>query len=328
MYNLGEQFKLDYTKSKPNKDSILQGKKYRITVLTERLVRLEYDENGVFEDRPTELVWNRNLPKPEFQVAEEGNILKITTKYFTLTYNKEKSFYNGRINPSGNLKVAVNNSERFWYYGHPEVRNYLAPSLGINGKGEVSYSRSLYSLDGFASIDDSNSKIMLQTGEVEIRKNKSLDIYVFVYLKDFYEALKDYFLITGSPSLIPRYALGNWWSRDNTYNDVELHDLINNFERKKIPLSVLLLDKDWHNRIMFENKLLQTGFTFNKKLFAAPFEMISYLHSKGIKVGLNVNPTEGIYQNDENYKIVTKYLQADKNGVVPYNIFDSRFVVA
>jgi hypothetical protein len=46
VYNLGEQFKFDYTKSKANKESIFQGSKYRITVLTERLVRLEYNENG------------------------------------------------------------------------------------------------------------------------------------------------------------------------------------------------------------------------------------------------------------------------------------------
>ena len=71
MYNLGPQFKLDYTKAIPNKDSVIKGAKFRITVLTERLVRLEYSENGVFEDRPTELVWNRNLTKPEFEVINE-----------------------------------------------------------------------------------------------------------------------------------------------------------------------------------------------------------------------------------------------------------------
>ena len=100
MYNLGEQFKFDYEKSKPNKESIFQGNKYRITILTERLVRLEYSENGVFEDRPTELVWYRNLTKPEFTVKNESQVLEIETKYFTLTYIKEKPFYGGKINPT------------------------------------------------------------------------------------------------------------------------------------------------------------------------------------------------------------------------------------
>ena len=326
MYNLGSQFKLDYTKSKPNKECVIQGTKFRITVLTERLVRLEYSENGVFEDRPTELVWNRNLPKPEFEVITEGNILKITTKYFTLTYNKEKKFYGGKVNPTAYLKIAVNASERFWYYKHPEARNYGAPNFSLEENGKVKYQKSLYSLDGFTSIDDSESKIMLESGEVETRVNKEIDIYVFVYLKDFYETLKDYYKITGAPALIPRYALGNWWSRNNTYKDNSLYELVNNFELKQIPLSVLLLDKDWHNRVMFNKKKLKTGFTFNKSLFKSPSNMINYLHSKNIRLGLNVNPTEGIYPNEEMYKTAIGYLEADKNGVIPYNIYNPKFV--
>lgn len=326
MYNLGGQFKLDYTKASPNKESVIQGAKFRITVLTERLVRLEYSENGIFEDRPTELVWNRFLPKPEFQVTNEGNILTITTKYFTLIYNKEKKFYGGKVNPTAYLKISVNESEKYWYYKHPEARNYGAPNFSLNENGKVKYQKSLYSLDGFSSIDDSESKVMLETGEVADRTNKEIDVYVFAYLKDFYEALKDYYKITGAPSLIPRYALGNWWSRNNTYNDNSLHELISNFELKEIPLSVLLLDKDWHTRIMFNKKKLKTGFTFNKSLFKSPSGMINYLHSKNIKLGLNINPTEGIYSNEEMYKTVTQYLQADKNGVIPYNIYDPKFV--
>ena len=56
MYNLGEQFKVGKN-SVANEKSIIKGEKYRITVLTERLLRLEYNENGVFEDRATEIVF-------------------------------------------------------------------------------------------------------------------------------------------------------------------------------------------------------------------------------------------------------------------------------
>ena len=37
-------------------DNMIIGEKYRITVLTEALVRLEYSEDGVFEDRATQTV--------------------------------------------------------------------------------------------------------------------------------------------------------------------------------------------------------------------------------------------------------------------------------
>lgn len=36
-------------------ENMITGDKYRITFLTEGLIRLEYDEEGVFEDRPTQI---------------------------------------------------------------------------------------------------------------------------------------------------------------------------------------------------------------------------------------------------------------------------------
>lgn len=327
MYNLGSQFVFDYEKAGPNPKAIIKGKKYRITVLTERLIRLEYSENGVFEDRPTELIWYRNFSVPKFTLKEDEKYIELSTKYFTLHYAKEKKFYGGRLNPTAYLKVDVLNSDRYWYYNHPEVRNYGAPStLLSNKKGKVMFKKGLYSIDGFASIDDSKSKIMQPTGTVVDREHKVIDIYLFVYLKDFELCLKDYFNITGYPPLLPRYALGNWWSRNNPYNDNDLKELITNFDRKNIPISVLLLDKDWHVRTYEKDVHLKTGFTWNKDFFKAPYEMIAYIHSKGIRVGLNINPTEGLRAIDEYYEKARAYLETDQNGVIPFNILNPRFV--
>ena len=44
--------------------SVVQGERYRISVLTTRLFRLEYSEDGVFEDRPTQCVLNRDFATP------------------------------------------------------------------------------------------------------------------------------------------------------------------------------------------------------------------------------------------------------------------------
>ena len=68
MYNLGAQFKFDLNRAKGNKDSIIMGNKYRFTVLTESLIRLEYSPTGEFVDNPSELVWYRMLPRTEFYV--------------------------------------------------------------------------------------------------------------------------------------------------------------------------------------------------------------------------------------------------------------------
>ena len=60
MHELGQQFVIDYNNAKSKEKATFKGKKYRITVLTERLLRLEYNEEGIFEDRPTQLALFRN----------------------------------------------------------------------------------------------------------------------------------------------------------------------------------------------------------------------------------------------------------------------------
>ena len=324
MYNLGEQFKIDKQRAIANKKNIIQGPNYRFTVLTERLIRLEYNDNGHFVDDPTELVLYRDLKTPEFNLKEDTNFIVITTKYFKLTYIKGKSFLGGKANPSANLKVDLLNTDRYWYYGHPEVRNFGLPNSslaegGLKGKG-------IYSAEGLASIDDTNSLILHEDGTVSKNNELRVDTYLFMYNNDFEEALKDYYQITGFPALIPRYALGNWWSSNENYNDLELKTLIDNFERNEIPLSIIVLDKDWHKRINIKNKNLRTGFTFNDKYFTNPKAMIDYLHSKNIRIGLSVDPTSGIYNIDTYYNEALKYLKADQSGKIPYNVLDPKFI--
>ena len=117
--------------SKANIENIIVGEKYRFTILTERLIRLEYNESGVFLDRPTEFAQFRNTPKVKFEVQDNNKYLLIKTKYFQVTYLKNRPFNGGKINPIANLKVDLLNTDRMWYYGYPEVRNYGTPFVSF-----------------------------------------------------------------------------------------------------------------------------------------------------------------------------------------------------
>ena len=97
MYDLGEHFKIDYNKIKPNPSSVLQGKKYRFTILSDRLIRIQYSETGSFSDEPTLFARNRNFPKVDFQLKQDKNYLEITTPYFRIYYEKEKKITNNNI---------------------------------------------------------------------------------------------------------------------------------------------------------------------------------------------------------------------------------------
>ena len=59
--------------------AIIQGEKYRFTVLTEEMIRLEYCEDAQFEDRATQCVIDRKFKVPEYQVIENEESLEIIT---------------------------------------------------------------------------------------------------------------------------------------------------------------------------------------------------------------------------------------------------------
>lgn len=314
MYDLGAQFKFDLNKSVANKECVFVGNKYRITVLTERLVRLEYNENGMFEDYPTELIWYRNLPKPEFTVSETDNTLKIITKYFELFYTKEKKFDGGKINPTSNLRINLLNTNKTWYYNHPEARNYGTSPYNLEDKKFV---KGLYSLDGFATIDDSKTSLILENGNFKKRDNIGIDLYVFLYNKDFYYCLSDYFALTGHPPLIPRFALGNWWCKSDFYNEFDIINIVNEFQKNNIPISIFMLDK-W-------NKI--DSYEFNE-YYKDPSGILKFLNSKNIKPGLVIDDPLEFKSNTKNYDKLKTYLTTDKNGNIPFNLFDARTVDA
>ncbi len=324
MYNLGEQFLIDINKAISNPKAVIRGTNYRFTVLTPRVIRLEYNTDGTFIDKPSELILYRNFAVPEFKVRDDANYLEISTSYFKLSYSKEKPFLGTKINPAANLKVELLGTDKTWYYGHPEVRNLGSPSP-ILTNGVDNKVKGLYSFDGISSINDSNHKLFKQNGETEDRPTSGIDIYLFMYKDDFLLALKDYYELTGYPALVPRYALGNWWSRNDDYNDETLKNVVDTFLKHQIPISTILLDKDWHIRIYDEKKHLKTGFTFNKEYFKSPLDMVKYLHSNYIRLGLSIDPTEGIYNNEPYFSEAVKYLSADSSKI-PFNVLDPKFV--
>lgn len=315
----------DYDGAKSNAGAIIQGGNYRITILSEILIRLEYSDTGTFEDRPTELVKFRNFEVPKFVKKEDDQFLVVDTNYFKLEYTKNKPFYGSKMNPDQNLKISLNNTDKFWFFGHPEARNFKGAGISLdNADGNAAYAKGLYSTDGFASFDDADSLIFNQDGSFGRRPDKRLDTYVFLYRKDFGFCLRDYFRLTGKPAMIPRYALGIWWNKDYPYQLEELENLIWEFNSREMPLSVILMSRYWH--ILYEGTY--SGFTFNYDLINNPKQLIDLLHEKKIKIGLNVDPSGGIHPDElayERFKAASEYTEG---GIIPFNVFNKNMLTA
>ena len=309
-----------------NPKAIFKGVNYRITILSERLIRFEYDINGEFNDNLTLLVKNRNFNLPNFKVTEDERFLVVTTKYFILQYSKEKPFKGPNFAPDSNLKVKLINTDRIWYFGHPEARNFKASSFSIeDNNNKTKLDNGLYSTDGFATIDDSITPIIDDEGYIE-KSNNKVDLYLFMYKRDFGLCLKDYFSLTGFPPLIPRYALGIWWNRDLIYNFEDTKNIVNAFNKNKIPLSILLLSEFWHKKDQNNYNLHRTGFSFNDKLFKEPEKFTKYMHDRGIRVGVHLDPIEGITNYEDNYPIMAHELGIEKGATIPLNVYDKKFI--
>ena len=67
-------------------DAIVTSGNARFTILTPRLIRIQYSNSGLFEDRATFAVVNRNLPVPAYTSTEEDGYLVIRTDSLTLRY--------------------------------------------------------------------------------------------------------------------------------------------------------------------------------------------------------------------------------------------------
>lgn len=319
---IDEHFKMDVLGGSALDNTIFKGDKYRITVLSERLIRLEYSETGAFYDGLTERVINRRFPEPSFSVQEDNKFLEITTKYFKLSYLKNKPFVGSVVAPDANLKVALLGTDKLWYFNHPEARNFLGNNISIEDKS--GYQKGLYSTDGFVSLDDSSTLLLNNDGALVKPTSKRIDTYLFMYKRDFGLCLKDYFTLTGNPSLIPRYALGIWWNKDEIYTFEDTKKVLNNFARNKIPMSVFLLGNNWHEK----TDLPKTGFSFNETLFSNPSNFTTYMHERGVRVGLCLDPVNGVSSQEKNFVNMQNELGAADAKFIPFNVFDVNFINA
>ena len=329
MASLGDHFKVNAENLVSDSRATFKGVNYRITVLSERLVRLEYSLDGTFYDGATEIVSNRNFEVPKMKVEQDEKYLVITTKYFILQYAKEKAFKGPSFAPDSNLKVKLVNTDKIWYYGHPEARNFKGSAFSIEDFGsETILGKGLYSTDGFATLDDSYSMFIDYDGFMTPNNTRRIDIYLFAYRRDFGLCLKDYFTLTGYPPMIPRYALGIWWNRDQIYSEEDAKKLIRTFNKYDVPISVLLLSEFWHKKDKNNYNLYKTGYSFNEELFPNPKEFIKYMHERGIRIGLNLDGSEGINAMENNYLNMCGELNLPTNRMIPFRVLDKNFIVS
>jgi len=310
---------------KTREEMVVRGEKYRISVLTERLIRLEYSKKGVFVDEKTQTIMNRDFETFRFRVEEKEDSLSIVTKYLRLIYDKKEFSGEGlKINVSGNFGT----TSSVWHYGdkNESLKGTVRTLDTIDGAtelGEGVVSKKLWSF-----IDDSKSMLLVDDDFVIREDEEAIDIYFFGYGLDYKEALRDFYKLSGATPLLPRYSLGNWWSRYYKYTDESYLELLERFKREDIPFNVAVLDMDWHiTDVDSKYGTGWTGYTWNKEYFKEPEKFLKELHERGYKITLNVHPADGVRAFEDSYKEFAKFMGVNIKNEDPvlFDIADKKF---
>ena len=96
------------------RENTIQGEKYRFLLLTPCLIRMEYREDGCFEDRPTQVVWNRQFERVDYRLVQKGEGFELFTERLHVTYT------GGEFSKNSLNAIAIGGQNPYgavWYYG-------------------------------------------------------------------------------------------------------------------------------------------------------------------------------------------------------------------
>lgn len=324
----------------------------RFTVLTPQMIRMEWSEDGKFEDRATLTFVNRKLEVPEFKVKQTKSKLTISTSNVTLTYLKGAKFSAENLS----AEILVAGKKVVWHYGDKDTQNLMGTTRTLDRyygsqehprsyKRRSSMEQGLLSRGGWTIVDDSERHIFVPVEShwknwVECRpEGDRLDLYLFAYGHEYTKALKDYTRVAGNIPLPPKYSFGYWWSRYWQYSDNELRDLVETMRSLDIPLDVLIIDMDWHEtwgltakntkKDEYGQRLGWTGYTWKQQLFPSPENFFAWCKKQNLKTSLNLHPASGIMPYEEPYKRFSEaYGWKEEGKSVPYRMSEQKWADA
>ena len=316
---------------------VLSGKA-RFTVLTPEMIRIQYSDRGLFEDRATFAVINRRLPVPQFTTEQADGWLTIKTAALTLRY-KIGGVIDAKT-PSDkvlNISFALNGRNVLWYPGKDDALNLkgttrtLDGQIGDNKRAEME--NGLLSRAGWAIIDESP---LTRRGDgsttfafdrdcdgiewvAEPVDKNAVDWYFLGYGHQYKKALGDFIKVAGRQPMPPLYVLGYWYSKYQRYTSDEFMEIVNDVKRNQIPMDVMIFDMDWHTQGW-------TGWTWDRTAIPDPEGLIDWMHQQGLKVSLNLHPADGVDDDEDYFTELRDAMGLDASAkVVPWNLSDPKF---
>lgn len=321
-----------------DKDCTIIDNDVRVSVLSDRIIRVERATKDGFLDKPTQIVMCRNFAKPQFNAQKMSDKLRISTNCRVFDIDLDTLVTS--VTFDGITRIATNKTNlggtaRTLDGTFGVVRSWKHNSNGKDKFFFANIRKGIFASNGVAELDDCRSYILEADGSVTPRAEGAVDKYILAFGDDYIGGLKEYYSLTGYTPLLPKYALGNWWSRYHAYTDEEYLALMDKFEQRDIPLSVATIDMDWH---IVKNvpkdvpvKSIQgagwTGYTVEKSLFPDFKAFLKNLKSRGLAITLNLHPRDGVRYFEEQYEAMAKACGIDPKTkqTVEFDLTDVKF---
>lgn len=174
----------------------------------------------------------------------------------------------------------------------------------------------LLSRSGYSILNDSASAPIENNWLVHPTEQERQDWYFFAYGLDYAQALQDFVKLCDRIPMLPHWAFGVWFSVYGEMHDTDYLELIQRFDELELPLSVLILDVDWHRSGW-------CGWDWNHHFFPDPPDFLKQLHEMGLHAGANVH-IEGVPPSDRHFQALCEARGLHPTDVKAGKVFKTR----
>lgn len=251
--------------------SVILENYFRISVLSEDVVRIEFDRKGKFEDRNTFFVPHRDLYEGAlYQVEERQDETIICVSQWKIHVKKgiaslkaisvegDEVYPYKKTENTGELPKVEKTPEFYFFMDSPQM---ILPKHGY-------------------------SKESIERGEqYEINENAQ-DLYILKCDKDHRKLRSLYVELTGRNELVSLSVLGSWNSKYFVYCEDTAKELIETYEAKKVPLDYMVIDTDWRE-VTSHNGM---GYDINTELFPDMRRFLNFAHDHHVNIIFNDHP--------------------------------------
>ena len=257
-----------------------------------------------YQDIKTILNFPKNFPFNNAAISWEGYIQP-----------KESGIFNFNLYYAGYTKVFVDNKlvvkERWRTAWNPNSYKF---ALNLE-KGKRHKLRVEWIPDGGVSYIGLKALSPVPAGEQQklslwSEMGKFIDYY-FIRGNNADQVISGYRTITGKATIMPKWAMGFWQSRERYKTQNEIVGTLKEFRQRQIPIDNIVLDWNYWPEDQWGSH------EFDKKRFPDPKGMVDSIHKMDAQIMISVWPK--FYANTEHYKEFNQkgwmYQQAVKDSI-------------